>query len=113
MKNPNEPQHKTRDHRFAYISGGDITGWARGTTKFQYPEPKGRTTKLATITSKNACVMKTVEKTKASRQQVLIQDVPHGMAMGVELEGTGRQADAIDNALAISDMCNRRLGLFA
>lgn len=57
----NDP-HKTRDRRFAYISRGDITRWAKGTTHATYPEPKRVVSRPLAITSLDACVMHSTAK---------------------------------------------------
>ncbi len=111
MKNPNEPAHKTRDHRFAYISTGDITRWARGTSRFAYPEPKNTKVPSVPITSKAACVMRPVAA-KSGARLCMIGAVKQGAPQTMnDLEGTGIVADSIESSIAISNLINRRFGL--
>lgn len=112
MKNPNEPAHKTRDHRFAYISRGDITSFARGTSKFKYPEPKNTKDTFTPITSKSACAMKTVARKLAHERVVMLASAKQGKPSALsDLEGTGMVADMIDRALEISKKINAQFGL--
>lgn len=58
-------KHPTRDHAFAYVSTGDITSWARGTTKPRIPSRLGpRKGKALTVTDLDA--MRAFQKKMAS-----------------------------------------------
>lgn len=47
--------HSTRDHRFAYISTADISGWCKATTGFKRPEVKTKRVKSVPVEDLEAC----------------------------------------------------------
>jgi len=112
MKNPNEPHHKTRDHRFAYISTGDITKWCKGTTRFAYPEPKkGRPAPFRPITSLQAFEPRSVARNAKEGVTVMVANLKPRKTVDKPEEGSGAVAAMIDASLEISNMINRRFGL--
>ena len=47
--------HSTRDHRFAYISTGNIESWCKATTSFKRPEVKTPRVKSVEVQDLEAC----------------------------------------------------------
>ncbi len=100
-------EHKTRDHRFAYISTGDLTKWAKGTTRFAYPEPKnGPKAPFKPITSLKVLEPCQVARIGKAEVPVMVAALKPKKTVDKPEEGTGAVADMIDESLSIADKIN-------
>ncbi len=64
--------HNERGRRFAYISTGDITTWAKGTTHASYPEPKNKRRTPAPVSSLDNCGIRTVAECRPQAEETVV-----------------------------------------
>jgi hypothetical protein len=106
-------QHQTRDHRFAYISAGDIGFWAKATTGPTLPKGKQVPRVFSPVTNldalREAAAKLTVGPTNHDPKSVvlLVSDDDGGVV------GAMKKCDKVvriaNDRMAISNMMNRIL----
>jgi hypothetical protein len=111
--NTNNIQHQTRDHRFAYISAGDISFWSKSTTGPVLPKGKQAARIFAPVTNlealRDAAAKLTVGPTMHDPKSVvlLVSDDDGGV------KGAMKKCDKVvriaNDRMAISNMMNRIL----